>query len=64
MKKGGNTILVIPNGRAEQLRVGLVGKQSHSHSKASLLKFTGKGGGKELSKLHKFMFLLPLQECK
>lgn len=51
MKKGGNTIPVILNGRTAQLHVGMVGKQSCSFSKASLLKFTGKGGGKGLSEL-------------
>lgn len=64
MKKGGNTIPVILNGRTAQLHVGLAGKQSCSHSKISLLKFTGKDGGKGLSELHKFILLLPLQECK
>lgn len=51
MKKGGNTVSVILNGRTAQLHVGMAGKQSCSLSTASLLKFTGKGGGKGLSEL-------------
>lgn len=51
MKKGGNTVPGIPNGRTVQLCVGMVGKQSCSLSKASLMKFRGKGGSKGLSEL-------------
>lgn len=51
MKKDGNTVPGIPNGRTVQLHVGMVGKQSCSVSKACLLKLRGKGGSKGLSEL-------------